>query len=381
MISPLQSPSSKRSSRGFDAFAKPIDGIRTRSSVGGVITLLASISAIVLFISQFYLYSLGDITHNLDLASSIPLSVVIPTKGGFSQLLYNRAAHINNNPRRKNNKMMKSIQSIAASRIKVSVHITFPNLNCKVLDYSHNGDSLSTGDFAKNNGLSKFFMRRPTEYDYAKATNQLVQGLSKTKTDSSPASQDSCTVHGTLTIPHIGGDLSFFLSNETFRDTAKMVQMGISLDEADEQTGGHDVSHYIHEIEFGKHFPLATNPLKDTFIKMEDPSGVGLQQMSVKLVPTVYKRFMKKKLNTYQISYSSYTILPSILVMSNPPKLPGLNIHYDFNPIAVTHTESRENFFVFVSSLIGIVGGVFVTVGLVSSAVVTSAQTVLKKQD
>jgi hypothetical protein len=67
--------------------------------------------------------------------------------------------------------------------------------------------------------------------------------------------------------------------------------------------------------------------------------------------------------------------------MSNPPKLPGLNIHYDFNPIAVTHTESRENFFVFVSSLIGIVGGVFVTVGLVSSAVVTSAQTVLKKQD
>eukprot|EP00979_Chaetoceros_neogracilis_P014765 scaffold4863_cov133-Chaetoceros_neogracile.AAC.1 len=160
-----------------------------------------------------------------------------------------------------------------------------------------------------------------------------------------------------------------------------MVSDGKSLDEADEQTGGHDVSHYIHEIEFGKHFPLATNPLKDTFIKMEDPSGVGLQQMSVKLVPTVYKRFMKKKLNTYQISYSSYTILPSILVMSNPPKLPGLNIHYDFNPIAVTHTESRENFFVFVSSLIGIVGGVFVTVGLVSSAVVTSAQTVLKKQD
>jgi len=379
MVSPIKSP---LKSRRFDAFAKPIDGIRTQSSVGGVVTLLASVSAIVLFISQFYLYSSVDITHKLDLASSIPLSVVIPTKGGFSQLLFNRAAHAHPRKKNKNNKMIQSMQAIAASRIEVSVHITFPYLNCKVLDYSHNGDKLSTGAFAKNNGLSKLVKQRPTEYDYARATQQqLVKGLSKTKTDNSPASEDSCTVRGKVTIPHIGGMLSFFLSEETFRQTSELVQKGLSLHEVDEHTGGHEVSHFIHEIEFGKHFPLATNPLKDTFVKMEDPSGVGLQQMSVKLVPTVYKQFMRKKVHTYQISYSSFMIQPNLLVMANPMKLPGLSIHYDFNPIAVTHTESRENFFVFVSSLIGIVGGVFVTVGLVSSVVVTSAQAVLKKQD
>ena len=193
-------------------------------------------------------------------------------------------------------------------------------------------------------------------------------------------SEGSCTVRGQLTIPRIAGDLSLFLSDEAFRKTGELVQMGLSLEEADTHTGGHDVSHYIHEIQFGKNYPPVTNPLNDIFVKMEDPSGIGLNQMAVRLVPTIYKRFMRPKQNTYQLSYSQYAIRPDLLV-SAAGRLPGLNIHYDFNPIAVTHTEARENFFVFLSSLIGIVGGVFVTVGLVSTAVVTSAQSVLKKQD
>jgi len=160
-----------------------------------------------------------------------------------------------------------------------------------------------------------------------------------------------------------------------------MVQQGLSLNEADAQTGGHDVSHYIHEITFGTHFPLAVNPLKDTMVRMESPSGIGLHQMGVKLVPTKYKRYGRRTIDAYQLSVSSYVIKPELLVGSNPLKLPGLAMHYDFNPVAVHHVESRENFFVFLSSLVGIVGGVFVTVRLVSSVLVTSAQQIIKKQD
>lgn len=54
---------------------------------------------------------------------------------------------------------------------------------------------------------------------------------------------------------------------------------------------------------------------------------------------------------------------------------------YDFTPLAVRHVDSRENVFVFLSSLVGIVGGVFVTVKLVSGCLVNSAQAVAKKMD
>jgi hypothetical protein len=358
-----------------------MDGIRTRSSVGGIITLVAALTVVLLFISQILLYWQLDVTHTLELAPSFPLSVVIPTQGGFSKMLWHRAH--DKNARKRNSKLASSLQTLAANRIDVSVHITFPHLNCKVLDYSHNGAKFSTGDFAKHNGFSKFTLEKPNEYDYAKATQKSVDGLSRNKISSSAsmASEDSCTIKGRITVPRIGGDLSFFLSEEAFRKTAKMVQMGMSLEASDERVGGHDTSHYIHEITFGKHFPLAKNPLKDTFVKMDDPSGIGLHQMSLKLVPTVYKRFMRQEQDTFQLSSSAYIIKPDALIRANPMKLPGLNLHYDFNPIAVTHMESRENFFVFISSLIGIVGGVFVSVGLVSGMIVSSAKSVFHKQD
>jgi hypothetical protein len=58
--------------------------------------------------------------------------------------------------------------------------------------------------------------------------------------------------------------------------------------------------------------------------------------------------------------------------------LPGIAIHYDFDPLQVTQLEQRENIFVFLSSLIGIVGGVFVSVGLVSRLLMNTAKIVKK---
>lgn len=51
--------------RSFDAFAKPIDGIRERSVTGGVITLLASATAALLFLSQIIVYLQVDVRHSM----------------------------------------------------------------------------------------------------------------------------------------------------------------------------------------------------------------------------------------------------------------------------------------------------------------------------
>ncbi len=187
-------------------------------------------------------------------------------------------------------------------------------------------------------------------------------------------------VRGTIAVPRISGDITISMSKDAFTKIVQLIQMGMTIDQTDEQTGGHDLSHYIHDITFGTMFPLANNPLSNTMVLMDNEFKIGLNHMSTKLVPTKYKRFGRKEKETFQISVSNHIVTMNTLAKNAPFSLPGLKIQYDFTPLAVRHVESRENFFVFLSSLIGIVGGVFVTVGLVSGFVVNSAQA-LKKID
>lgn len=114
---------------------------------------------------------------------------------------------------------------------------------------------------------------------------------------------------------------------------------------------------------------------------MDNGSGVALANVAVKLVPTTYKRTFHSAQETYQASVSRHIVQPETLAAQRSTLLPGLLITYDFTPLAVSHIESRENWFVFLSSLVGIVGGVFVTVGLVSNCLVNSAQAIAKKMD
>lgn len=188
----------------------------------------------------------------------------------------------------------------------------------------------------------------------------------------------SCTVRGTVSVPRISGDLTVFMSKDTFFKFVTQLKMGSSLDQLVNSIGYLD--HYIHSIEFGKTFPLTPNPLSNKMVQFPKDHKIALDHMNVKLVPTKYKRFARSTIETFQLSVSNHIVTMETLA-TNGFSFPGLKIQYDFTPLAVHHVESRENFFVFLSSLIGIVGGVFVSVGLVSGVVVKSAKAALKKID
>mmetsp|Transcript_3188 Transcript_3188/g.4787 ORF Transcript_3188/g.4787 Transcript_3188/m.4787 type:complete len:102 (-) Transcript_3188:22-327(-) len=100
----------------------------------------------------------------------------------------------------------------------------------------------------------------------------------------------------------------------------------------------------------------------------------------VKLISTKYKRFARSTLDMHQISVSQNMVYPNPVLLNPGGLLPGIYVHYDFTPLAVHHIESRENIFVFLSSLISIVGGAFVTLGLASSFLINAA-TIAKKKD
>ena len=330
--------------RKLDAFAKTRPDLQQKSVAGGIITAIAATTAAALFLAQITSYIVGSTQHSLHLARSesipvIPLSEV--------------------NPR--NN----------VGRIPLTVHVTFPHLECRQLEVSLDGASLSTGELTKIHGEHSLSLRPPTKTDRVNAGNAF-------KTNR------GCTVIGKLRPQVVAGVLSVGLSRETWLQATRAISLRAGADESTiaDQLQQFNVSHYIHNIQFGAAYPYAkASPLKQRAHWINNEfGGIAVEYIAVKLVPTLVSGAFSNLL-TYQASVADHTITPATLVTKGVPYLPGLVLTYDFTPLAVHHKSGRDSFLVFLSSLISIVGGVFVTVGLFTGCLVHSAQAVAKKID
>ena len=269
----------------------------------------------------------------------------------------------------------RSPRTLLGHTIPLRVHVTFPHLPCKALDYSHDGNSLSSGKFDHYHTSPFTFSRRvPSAQEYKKAA---VSGF--TDSDINSKRKEGCTLTGTIKIPRVGGTLSVSVSPDAWRQVTSLLSFGVDLSNDPDVFHGKlpNVTHFIHDITFGDPFPPGNNPLQGAHHVMDNGSGVALANVAVKLVPTTYKRIFHSAKETYQASVSRHIVQPETLAAQRSSLLPGLML----TPLAVRHIESRENWLVFLSSLVGIVGGVFVTVGLVSGCLVNSAQAVAKKMD
>ena len=302
----------------------------------------------------------------MHLAHSVP-SILFSSSGGGG----------NNN----NNNAAGARKLLGQYHIPLKLHVTFPHLQCNSLDYAHDGNDSTSGKFEHYHSKPYTFTKRiPTNDEYKKSVG------SNTNSDMDKR-REGCTVSGTIHIPRVGGTLSVSVSPDSWRRATSVMAFGVDMmgggkGEVDPFHGRlPNVTHYVHDVTFGVPFPPGKNPLQGAHHVMDNGSGVALANVAVKLVPTTYKRTFHSARETYQASVSRHIVEPATLAAQRSMLLPGLMITYDFTPLAVRHVEKRENVLVFLSSLVGIVGGVFVTVGLVSGCLVNSAQAVAKKMD
>jgi hypothetical protein len=364
-----------RSLSVYDAFAKPVDGIRERSVAGGYITLLALASAFLLLLSQVVVQMQVTTRHSMHLADSVP------------SLLFARLVGHGKND---------GIKALSGHHIPLRLHVTFPHLDCSSLDYGVDGNTMSSGTFGHyHRAPHAFSTRKPTPGEYLLATvpgydsdGGGASGKKKSRgTADDQRRSGGCTLLGTLHVPRVGGTLSVSVSPDAWNRATSILAFGADLFGG--PGGGADpfagrlpnVTHYVHDLTFGEPFPPGTNPLAGAHHVMDNGSGVALASVSVKLVPTTYVRTYRAPRETYQASVSRHIVQPETLASQRSTMLPGLLVTYDFTPLAVRHVESRENWLVFLSSMIGIVGGVFVSVSAVSGCLVDSVQAVAKKMD
>jgi hypothetical protein len=339
--------------RNVDVFVKPRHDLRTKSTTGGLITLVAASVAGLLFLGQLYTQLMGTTYHSLSLSES----TAIPMLGSYDPFL-SRVYDIK-------------------GKIPLKIHITFPHVECHMLDLKLNHAPLTAKDFdfKTSRGRNRVEKFKPTTIDLREA------GFNKSH-------KGGCTIRNTLRVPLVAGTLSIHLTQAAWQRAISTLMMYAQIFETDKEKAStlnvnqYNMTHFIHLVQFGKRFPLAKNdPLKKVYHKIENKmSGVALENIKIQLIPTIYNGFLTSQ-KTYQHSVVSHTVQPESMVNQGAALLPGLVMSYDVTPLAVRHEIGRDNIFVFLSSLVSIVGGAFVTVGLFTGCLVHSAKTVAKKVD
>lgn len=190
--------------RRLDAFVKPREDLRTRSAVGGLITLLAASAATILFLSQVYLYFAGATRHSLHLSesSSTPVALL-----ALERLPFHRKGSI-----------------------PLNVHVTFPHCKCSNLDIWLDGTPLNDGKlekFQQNNFIQKFV---PSEMDYYKALGDRAT-IPQNKAE-------GCTIKGTLHLQKVGGTFSITVSQQAWAQVTAFSLVGNLA----------DIAHKMHNV-------------------------------------------------------------------------------------------------------------------------------------
>lgn len=342
--------------RKLDAFVKARPEMRNRSAVGGGITLLAGGVAGFLMLAQLWNYIRGDPQQFLHLSASFSLPLIpLDVKGYALQLLQRRGS------------------------IPLDLLVTFYHLECSKLDVSWDG--VYSDEWKKLHPGLTLHKRTPTSAEWRRMHH------GNTPNDHFP--QHACTLEGTLNIPRVGGNVAIGMNRHTWAEATHALSTVLHRHTADTDhshdnlENRYNASHYVHHIRFGETFHYAhAKPLEErAFIVDNRFGGVALEQLDVRLVPTYQTSWGFVSRLTFQTSVVHHMIQPQTLVVQGIPHLPGISLNYDFCPLAVQHTNGRDNFMIFFSNLISIVGGVFVTVALVSQFFVASAQAVAKKLD
>ena len=174
------------------------------------------------------------------------------------------------------------------------------------------------------------------------------------------AIHEGCSLYGFLEVNKVAGNFHLAPGKAFQSSGGQLIHEFKPFD-----SSTYNVSHVIHSLSFGVHYPNRVNPLDGSQAILT--SGSGVFQYYVKVVPTRYEFTGGKQLTSCQ-----YSVTEQFKAAGQPGSgfvLPGVFFIYDISPIMVKFSERRRTFAHFLTSLCAIVGGVFTVAGIVDSLI------------
>ncbi|KAG6505135.1 endoplasmic reticulum-Golgi intermediate compartment protein 3-like [Zingiber officinale] len=172
---------------------------------------------------------------------------------------------------------------------------------------------------------------------------------------------EGCNIHGLLDVSKVAGNFHF--------------SVGKSIHQSGIHTHDYNITHKINKLSFGKKFPGVVNPLDG--VQWNQGGSSGMYQYFIKVVPTIYQDMRGHKIQSNQFSVTDHFRDGN----AQPDHLHGVYFFYDFSPIKVIFTEENRSFLHYVTQLCAIIGGVFTVSGIIDAFVYHGNRTIKKKRE
>eukprot|EP01121_Diplochlamys_sp_Union-15-3_P010439 TRINITY_DN292_c0_g1_i1.p1 TRINITY_DN292_c0_g1~~TRINITY_DN292_c0_g1_i1.p1 ORF type:complete len:161 (-),score=4.83 TRINITY_DN292_c0_g1_i1:24-506(-) len=136
-----------------------------------------------------------------------------------------------------------------------------------------------------------------------------------------------------------------------------------------------DFEHKVFKLSFGQTYPGMINPLEGHEM---DIKGLVRHSYLLQVVPTEYNDGWRL-IETHQYSVTNHT--ERIDPYSEHVHLPGIFFKYDFSPIMVKIHSKKKSFAHFLTRLCAIIGGIWVSIGIIFRLTRSLADVSTKKKD
>lgn len=206
--------------------------------------------------------------------------------------------------------------------------------------------------------IKKHYTERGLNMALADTSEQCV----REKHNAAYANTGGCRVYGTIEAPRVKANLHIAAGNSTMQSHGSHSHHVHAITHADLKT--FDISHVIHELSFGPHFPKYASPLRDVRFQATGPTQV---MYLAQVVPTTYTTV--NGFTTYTAQYAVSEHIRPINVAGGQVGLPGLFVKYDVAPYRINLVEEGRAFIPFALRLCAVVGGIYSTAGMLYAGV------------
>ncbi|GLC35510.1 hypothetical protein PLESTF_001383200 [Pleodorina starrii] len=373
--------------KALDAYPKINEDFFTKTMSGGIITIVASVVMVLLFLSELRLYLTTQSVHELsvdvgrgekiqihfDLTfSKIPcawLSLDAMDISGELHLdldhdVYKQRLSANGSPVKEAEK-----HNVDATK-KTPPVITSENATAPVCGSCYGAED-KQGDCCNTCDEVRAAYRRK---GWALANVDHIEQCAHDLYTESIKEQigEGCHMWGMLEVNKVAGNFHF-APGRSYQQGSMHVH-----DIAPFGDAVMDFRHTIHKLTFGEPYPGMKNPLDSVKSGYSAATATGMFQYFLKVVPTAYTSVDNKTVATNQFSVTENFREAQ---GGAGKTLPGVFFFYDLSPIKVRIVEHSSSFLSFLTSVCAIVGGVFTVSGIVDAFVYTSTRLIRKKME
>lgn len=276
------------------------------------------------------------------------------------------------------------VDTLRGEHLRITLDVTLPALPCAAIsldavDISGSHDDDNSISVAHNGELHKvrinadgsrkglgeyiapkqqwgpFTLRRPQEENAA-----MNAAFDK---------HEGCNIHGWLEVQRVAGNFHlsvhadhYFAMRSTQEELQKLLKEQMNTQNFQLQVPTDattiNMSHVINKMSFGPSYPGQVNPL-DGYSQISDVD-TGTFKYFIKVVPTEYKSWRGKTLESNQYSLTEY-YTP---VHKGEVQLPAIYFLYDLSPIMVNVRDAGDGLAHLLVRICAVVGGVFAITGM-----------------